>query len=69
MTVKRTGGTLKFTGKNRLEAKRKALRFWFTHRDTLRESMQDFARRCTLSPDEKIITYQRPSTWLVTLPR
>jgi hypothetical protein len=50
--------TLKFIGKNRFDAKRKALRFWYTHRDTLHESMQDFAKRCTLSPDQKVITYR-----------
>jgi hypothetical protein len=53
------GRTLKFTGKNRLEAKRKALRFWYEHRKSLRESVEDFAKRCTLSPDQKVITYRR----------
>ena len=53
------GRTLKFTGKNRLDAKRKALRFWYTHRQTLHESVTDFAKRCTLSPDQKVITYRR----------
>jgi hypothetical protein len=55
------GRTLKFTGKNRLDAKRKALRFWYEHRQALRESVTDFARRCTLSPDQKVITYRRQS--------
>jgi hypothetical protein len=59
MTLDTSGRTLKFTGKNRLEAKRKALRFWYTHRDVLRESMEDFAKHCTLSPDQKVITYRR----------
>ena len=53
------GETLKFTGKNRLDAKRKALRFWYTHRKTLHESVTDFAKRCTLSPDQKVIIYRR----------
>ena len=61
MTLDVTGRTLKFTGKNRLEAKRKALRFWYTYQDVLHESMEDFAKRCTLSPDQKVITYRRPS--------
>ena len=52
--------TLKFTGKNRLEAKRKALQFWYVNRDALRQSMEDFAKHCTLSPDQKVITYRRP---------
>ena len=62
MTLQATGRTLKFTGRNRLEAKRKALRFWYTHQDVLHESMQDFAKRCTLSADQKVITYRRSST-------
>lgn len=53
------GRTLKFTGKNRLDAKRKALRFWYTHRETLHESIRDFARHCTLSPDQKVVIYRR----------
>lgn len=59
-TITATGRTLKFTGRNRLDAKRKALRFWYENRDTLRLSMQDFAKHCTLSPDQKVITYRRP---------
>ncbi len=58
--VKENGRILKFTGKNRLDAKRKAIRYWFTHRDALNQSMEDFAKHCTLSPDQKVITYHRP---------
>jgi hypothetical protein len=60
MALATVGRTLKFTGRNRLEAKRKALHFWYTHQETLRESMQDFMKRCTLSPDQKVVTYRRP---------
>jgi hypothetical protein len=56
------GETLKFIGKNRYDAKRKALRFWYTYRHVLRESMQEFAKHCTLSPDQKVITYRRSLT-------
>ena len=62
MTPTPPQGVLKFTGRNRLEVKRKALRFWRSHQDVLNESMQDFARHCTLSPDEKVITYRRYPT-------
>ena len=62
MTLAPPEGVLKFTGRNRLEAKRKALRFWRSHQDVLNEGIQDFARHCTLSPDEKIITYRRHPT-------
>ncbi|GIX47562.1 MAG: hypothetical protein KatS3mg131_1773 [Candidatus Tectimicrobiota bacterium] len=57
MALVTQGRVLKFTGRNRFEAKRKALRFWYTHRDVLRESMQDFVKKCSLSPDQKVITY------------
>jgi hypothetical protein len=59
MTLDSTEGVLKFTGRNRLEAKRKALRFWHTYQALLHESMEDFVKHCTLSPDEKVITYHR----------
>ena len=49
--------TLKFIGKNRADAKRKALRFWFAHQDRLHENMQEFAKHCSLSSDQKVITY------------
>jgi len=58
MTLVTSERTLKFIGKNRFDAKRKALRFWYTHRDTLHENMQEFAKNCTLSADQKIITYR-----------
>jgi hypothetical protein len=59
-TLTAPGMTLKFAGRDRLDAKRKALRFWYENRDALRLSMQDFAKSCTLSPDQKVITYRRP---------
>ena len=58
MTLVTAEKTLKFIGKNRFDAKRKALRFWYTHRDTLHENMQEFAKNCRLSTDQKIITYR-----------
>ncbi len=59
MSLNENGRVLKFSGKNRLDAKRKALRFWCANRDVLHETMTDFARHCTLSPDQKVITYRR----------
>ncbi|MCZ6872669.1 MAG: hypothetical protein O7G88_03930 [bacterium] len=61
MSLNENGRVLKFSGKNRLDAKRKALRFWYANRDVLHETMTDFARHCTLSPDQKVITYRRRS--------
>jgi hypothetical protein len=62
MIVESPAKTLKFVGKNRFDAKRKALRFWYANQDVLRESMQEFAKRCRLSSDQKVITYQRESS-------
>jgi hypothetical protein len=62
MIVESPAKTLKFVGKNRLDAKRKALRFWYANQAVLRESMQEFAKRCRLSSDQKVITYQRQSS-------
>ena len=59
MALETVGTTLKFSGRNRLEVKQKALQFWYTHQEVLHESMRDFVRRCTLSPDQKVITYRR----------
>jgi len=59
MIVESSAKTLKFVGKNRFDAKRKALRFWYANQDVLHESMQEFAKRCRLSSDQKVITYQR----------
>ena len=61
-TLDITGSILKFSGRNRQEAKRKALNFWYSHQETLHESMQDFLKHCTLSSDQKVITYRRSST-------
>ncbi|ETX07558.1 hypothetical protein [Candidatus Entotheonella palauensis] len=58
MTLVTPEKALKFIGKNRFDAKRQALRFWYTHRDTLNENMQEFAKNCTLSADQKVITYR-----------
>lgn len=59
MSLNANGTILKFSGRNRLDAKRKALRFWSANRDMLHETMADFAKHCTLSPDQKVITYRR----------
>jgi hypothetical protein len=59
MALNTVGRTFKFTGRNRLEAKSKALHFWYTHQEVLHESMQHFVKCCTLSPDQKVITYRR----------
>ena len=59
MVVEAQGRTLKFIGKDRFDATRKALRFWYTYQEILHESVQEFTKHCRLSPDQKVITYQR----------
>lgn len=61
MSFDHTGDVLKFSGKTRLEVKRKALRFWHANQSLLHESMESFIKHCTLSPDQKVITYRRPT--------
>jgi hypothetical protein len=59
MALETVGKTLKFTGRDRQDAKSKALHFWYTHQEVLHENMRDFLKHCTLSPDQKVITYRR----------
>ena len=45
MTLVTPEKTLKFIGKNRFDAKRQALRFWYTHRDMLQASLYQWVMR------------------------
>lgn len=46
-----------FVGRDRVEAKRRALDYWY--RNPRREgwTLQEFLRRCRLSADERVITF------------
>ena len=46
-----------FSGRDRVQTKRKALDYWYHNRDTLRLSMRDFFSHCRMSPDERTITF------------
>jgi hypothetical protein len=48
---------LAFSGKNRAEAKRRALSYWYQHREKLNLSLRDFFARCRLSADERTIIF------------
>jgi hypothetical protein len=48
---------LMFHGRDRCHAKRKALDYWYRHRDQLRLNLRDFFRCCRLSADERTITF------------
>lgn len=45
-------------GRNRMEARKKTLDFWFAHRDQFNCTMQDFLRKCSTDPTGKIIMYK-----------
>jgi hypothetical protein len=46
-----------FSGRDRAHAKRKALNYWYQHRDELGMTLRDFFLRCRLSSDQRTITF------------
>jgi hypothetical protein len=48
---------LRFTGRNRAEAKRAALSYWYRHRERLALTLRDFFSFCRLSSDERTIFF------------
>jgi hypothetical protein len=53
---------IEFSGRDRAHAKRKALDYWYQHRDALNLSMRDFFLRCRLKSDERTIVFVYDST-------
>ncbi|MFH0900586.1 MAG: hypothetical protein V2A73_08150 [Pseudomonadota bacterium] len=50
---------IEFNGRDRAQTKRKALDYWYQHRDSLKLSLRDFFMRCRSSSDGlKIIFMQ-----------
>ncbi len=45
-------------GRNRLETRKKALDFWFSHRDQFSCTMKDFLRKCSTDPSGRVIMYK-----------
>lgn len=45
-------------GRDRHEARRKALGFWLAHRDQFNCSMKDFLRKCATDPSGRVIMYK-----------
>ena len=45
-------------GRNRQEARKKALDFWFAHKDQFACTMKDFLRKCSTDPTGKVIMYK-----------
>ena len=44
--------------RNRHEARKKTLDFWFAHRDQFSCSMKDFLRKCSTDPSGRVIMYK-----------
>jgi len=49
---------LLFRGRNRHETRKKALGYWFAHRDQFNCSMRDFIRKCSTDPSGRVIMYK-----------
>ena len=59
MTQVNSHGTVRtFTARSRVSVKREVLAYWNTHRSVLGVSLQDFLSRCTMSSDERTVTYR-----------
>jgi hypothetical protein len=49
-----------FSGRDRVQAQRKAISWWYTHRQALGLCLKDFFRRCRLEEDQRTITFIHP---------
>lgn len=50
----------RFVGKNRADAKRKALNYWYLNRTKLGLDLQEFSARCRLLENERTIVFYDP---------
>jgi hypothetical protein len=48
-----------FQGRDRAHAKRRALDWWYRHREDLGLCLRDFFSRCRISRDERTISFFR----------
>jgi hypothetical protein len=51
---------IEFNGRDRVHARRRAVDWWFTHRQALGLCLREFFLRCSWSADERTITFIRP---------
>jgi hypothetical protein len=49
---------VRIRGRNRVEAKKRALNFYVSNRELLGGSMKDFFKRCTIDPSGRTIIYR-----------
>ncbi len=47
-----------FRGRNRQEARKKALGYWFANRSQFTCTMSDFIRKCSTDPTGRVIVYK-----------
>lgn len=45
-------------GRNRQDARKKTLDYWFTHRDQFTCTMRDFLRKCSTDPTGRMVLYK-----------
>ncbi|MEL6179583.1 MAG: hypothetical protein AAFS10_11555 [Myxococcota bacterium] len=48
---------IRFRGRNRADAKRKALNFWYINQNNLKLSLREFSAQCRLLDDERTIVF------------
>jgi len=51
---------IEFCGRDRVHARRKALDWWFHHRQSLGLRLVEFFAQCRVSDDQRKITFIRP---------
>jgi hypothetical protein len=51
---------IEFSGHDRVQAQRKALDWWFQHRQALGLRLREFLCACRWSDDQRTITFIRP---------
>ena len=49
---------VRIRGRNRIDAKKRALNYYLCNRDALGATMKDFFKRCTIDPSGKTIIYR-----------
>ncbi len=50
--------TIMIKGRNRQDARKKMLSYYFAHRDQFGCSMKDFLKRCSMDPTGRVILYK-----------
>jgi hypothetical protein len=51
---------IEFSGRDRVQAQRKAVSWWFAHRQSLGLCLKEFFLRCRFSDDQRTITFMHP---------